>query len=73
MQNILVIFHIVISILLCLAILIQNKGGGLGAVFGGGGEFHSTKRGAEKFLHNSTILLTALFVLVAIGISLISK
>lgn len=71
MHNVLIIIHIVVSILLCLAILVQNKGGGLGAVFGGGGEFHSTKRGAEKFLHNSTILLTGLFVFLAVAIALV--
>ncbi len=73
MQTALVIIHMIVAVLLCLAILIQNKGGGLGAVFGGGGEFHATKRGAEKFLHNSTILLTAVFVLLAVAISLASK
>jgi len=73
MHTALVIAHVIVSILLCLAILIQNKGGGLGAVFGGGGEFHATKRGAEKVLHNTTILLTALFVLLAVAISLVSK
>ena len=73
METALTIIHVIVSILLALAILMQNKGGGLGAAFGGGGEFHATKRGAEKFLHNGTILLTALFVLLAIAISLVSK
>lgn len=71
MQNALTIVHIVVSILLCFAILVQNKGGGLGTAFGGGGEFHTTKRGAEKFLHNTTIFLTGLFVLLAILIALV--
>ncbi|MBT6068676.1 preprotein translocase subunit SecG [Candidatus Peregrinibacteria bacterium] len=73
MKAALIIIHLVVSILLCLAILLQNKGGGLGAAFGGGGEFHSTKRGAEKLLHNATILLVALFALLAITISLVAK
>jgi len=71
MHNVLVVTHIITSILLCLAILVQNKGGGLGAAFGGGGEFHTTKRGAEKFLHNATIFLTGLFVLLAVLIALV--
>ena len=71
MHNALIIVHIIVSVLLCLAILLQDKGGGLSAAFGGGGEFHSTKRGAEKFLHNATIVLTALFVLIAVTLSLV--
>ena len=73
MQHILIILHLTVCAFLCIAILLHNKGGGLGAVFGGGGEFHATKRGAEKFLHNATVLLTALFVLLAIAISYVGQ
>lgn len=73
MQTFLIVLHAVVSVLLCLFIALQSKGSGLSSVFGGGGEFHSTKRGAEKFLHNSTVILVAIFVLLALAIALNSK
>ncbi len=62
MQNILYILQIVISILLIGAILLQQKGSGLGAAFGGESSVYRTKRGAEKFIFNATIILTVLFL-----------
>lgn len=44
----------------------QNKEGGLGAVFGGGGGFETVKRGPEKFIYNFTIVLAILFLLNAL-------
>jgi len=44
----------------------QNKEGGLGAVFGGGGGFETVKRGPEKFLYNFTIVLAVIFMVNAI-------
>ncbi len=73
MYTALLIIHIIASILLCISIMLQSKGSGLSAVFGGGGEFHATKRGAEKFLHNATIVLTGLFVLIAVVLSMLTK
>ncbi|MBL4694203.1 preprotein translocase subunit SecG [Candidatus Gracilibacteria bacterium] len=63
MQQFLMGFQVVLSILLSLAILLQQKGAGLSATFGGGGGFIASKRGAEKFLSNATIVLATLFVL----------
>lgn len=54
--------QVVISILLSLSILLQQRGAGLGAVFGGEGGFHTSKRGAEKVLSNASVVLTVLFV-----------
>lgn len=68
MRTILFIVQIVISVLLILSVLVQQKGEGLGAVFGGtGGGFYTTKRGAEKVLEISTIVLSILFVANAIA------
>ncbi len=55
--------QIILSILLVLIIIIQQKGTGLGSTFGGNIGFYSTKRGAEKMLFNLTIILAALFIL----------
>lgn len=51
-----------IAIALCVVILSQSKGAGLGAAFGGGGEFYATKRGAEKVLFKATLYLTVAFL-----------
>jgi len=66
MQNILHIVQIVISILLVILILIQQKGSGLGAAFGGEGAVYRTKRGAEKIIFMATIVLSVLFFLSAL-------
>jgi len=67
MQNFLTITEIVLAILLTIVILLQQKGSGLGAVFGGEGNVFRTKRGLEKKLHHVTIILSILFIGVAIA------
>jgi len=58
----LTILQSISAILLVVAILLQAKGTGLGAAFGGGGTvYRSKKRGAEKFLFTATIVLAILF------------
>lgn len=66
MKNILYIVQIIISILLIAAIMLQQKGSGLGAAFGGDNSVYRTKRGAEKFLFRATIVLAALFLISAL-------
>ena len=66
MTTILNTVQIIIAILLMIAILMQQRGSGLGAAFGGGGEVHMAKRGAEKFLYNSTIALAVIFLLLSL-------
>lgn len=61
------ILQIVISVLLMTAILLQQKGTGLGAAFGGSSNVYSTKRGVDKLLFRSTIILGVLFVATAIA------
>ncbi len=64
-DTILNIVQIIISILLIIAILLQARGTGLGGVFGGSGEIFRTKRGIEKSLFITTIVLAVLFFGVA--------
>lgn len=59
------IIQLIVSVLLMLAILVQNRGTGLGAAFGGEGNIYRTKRGAEKFLHIATIVLVVIFMATA--------
>lgn len=56
------VLQVIISILLCIAILAQQRGSGLSATFGGQGGFHVSKRGAEKVLSTATVVLTVLFL-----------
>ena len=58
------IFQIIIAIILIAVILMQNRGGGLSNVFGGGsGNVYMTKRGMEKKLFIATIVLSTIFLL----------
>lgn len=59
--------EIVVAIILAMSILLQQKGGGMGSVFGGGeATFYRTKRGLERGLFISTIILGIVFVGLAI-------
>jgi len=66
MSTVINVILIIISILLIITILMQNRGSGVGDIFGGGGEVHRTKRGAEKLLFNGTIILAILFFGIAL-------
>jgi len=61
MQLALNIAQIVFAVLLVVVVLLQQRGAGLGAAFGGeGGVFH-TRRGPEKVIFISTVVLSILF------------
>jgi len=60
------LIQIILGILLILVIIIQQKGTGLGSAFGGDLSFYRTKRGAEKMLFYTTIVLACLFMLVSL-------
>jgi preprotein translocase subunit SecG len=60
--------QIIFSIALIVTVLLQQKGSGLGAAFGGGGGgVQTTRRGADKFLYRSTIVISILFFGTAIA------
>ena len=62
------IAQIIVAILLMLAILMQNRGAGLGGTFGGSGGVYLTKRGLEKKLFIATIALAAIFLLLSLAV-----
>ncbi len=66
MQKTIIIIQVVISILLTILILMQNKESGLGATFGGGEGFQAIRRGPEKFIFTLTIVLAAAFLVNAL-------
>lgn len=54
-------------------ILVQSKGSGLSAVFGGSGEVYRSRRGVEKLMHRGTVLLAATFMLLALASFLLAR
>ena len=58
----LTIAQVVVAILLITTVLLQQRGTGLSATFGGKGNIYRTKRGLEKILFIGTIVLAVLFV-----------
>lgn len=67
LSKILVIMELVLSIVLIVTILLQQKGGGLGAAFGGSSNVYSTKRGMDKVLYQITIVVAILFLLISLA------
>ncbi|MDP3986445.1 MAG: preprotein translocase subunit SecG [Candidatus Veblenbacteria bacterium] len=66
MERYIQIAQIVVSALLVLFILLQQRGAGLGGIFGGEGNVYRTKRGLEKGLFVGTIVLSVIFFGLAI-------
>ena len=67
MNQFILIAQIVVSVLLGTAILLQQRGEGLGGAFGGSGESYSTKRGLQKKLYWTTMVMAAIFVVLAVA------
>jgi protein translocase SecG subunit len=72
MAKVLIIIQIVVSILLAISILLQNRGAGLSSTFGGDFGGYYTKRGFEKFLYWSSVVLGLIFIVMAALIAYIS-
>ena len=53
---------IIVAILLIISILLQQRGSGLGAAFGGEGNVYMAKRGAEKVIFWASVALSILFM-----------
>jgi len=68
MGNALPIIQIILSIILIVSVLLQQSEAGLGAAFGGSGDagFQHTRRGFEKVLFYTSLIVGILFVLTAI-------
>lgn len=61
------IAQIVFAILLIAVVLLQQKGSGLGAAFGGAGSVYTTRRGVDRVLFRLTIVIAVLFFLVSLA------
>lgn len=62
LAQILPYIQIVVAGLLIATILLQQGKAAMGSSFGQAGEFSSTRRGPEKYLFTSTIVLGVLFI-----------
>ncbi len=59
--------ELLVAIILIALLVVQARGGGLGGIFGGWGTpTYRTRRGIERTLFRLTIILAALFVVIAI-------
>jgi preprotein translocase subunit SecG len=58
--------QIIVSIALIVAILLQSRGAGLSATFGGDSAVYRSRRGIERRLWQFTIALAVLFSLFAL-------
>lgn len=65
MKEFLPFAQIIVSIFLILFILLQQRGGALGSIFGETG-FYSQRRGIEKKIFGATIIFGILFIILAI-------
>ena len=72
-MKILNIAQIAVSILLTISILLQNRGSGLSATFGGDFGGYYTKRGMEKFLFYFSIILSVGFLGLSIASFVLSN
>ncbi len=67
METILLVGQMIVSIALMASILLQSRGAGLGATFGGDSSVYRSRRGIEKRLFQFTVVLAILFVIFSIA------
>ena len=66
-NTILTVLQVSFAVLLIISILLQARGTGLGASFGGEGNIYRTKRGIEKKLFQASIVFVTLFIGISIA------
>ena len=66
--NMLPYIQIILAIILIIAVLFQHSEAGAGGAFGGGdgAGLHHTRRGFEKFIFITTIVIGSLFAISAV-------
>ncbi len=66
MENVLLLGQALVSFALMASILLQTRGAGLGATFGGDSSVYRSRRGIEKRLFQFTVVLAVLFIVFSI-------
>jgi protein translocase SecG subunit len=61
MPSLILLIHVSFGLLFVLFVLIQDKGTGLSATFGGTGTFYASQRGAAKVVHYLTVVFAVIF------------
>ena len=69
--TILTAINLASAALLIVAILLQQKGAGMGAAFGGSGSVYTTRRGLDRTLFQGTIVLSVVFFATAVAFLLV--
>lgn len=62
---------LITAILSVILILLQQRGASLGAGFGASGELYTERRGLEKSLFVTTVIMVMVFVMSILGLLLI--
>lgn len=73
MEKTINIAEVIVSVLLIISILLQNRGAGLSGTFGGSFGGYYTKRGFEKFLVTASVVLSGLFIVLAAAAFALAK
>jgi len=66
MSQFFTILEIIVSILLLFCILLQHRASGLSATFGGSGAVPIQRRGAERVIFRSAVVLSVIFLLIPV-------
>ena len=66
MNDALVAIQMISAILMIGAILLQQRGSGLGSAFGGSSNVYRTKRGIEQILSQFTVVTGFVFILTSL-------
>lgn len=66
MKTVFSILQIILSVLMIVVVLLQQKGSGLGSAFGGASTVYTTRRGVDKLLFNATIVISVLFLVISL-------
>ncbi len=70
-HTILTIANLISAVLLIVAVLLQQKGSGMGAAFGGSSSVYTTRRGLDRTLFQATIVFAVVFFATAIAFLLV--
>lgn len=73
LNSIIQIVMVISAILMIITILLQQRGATLGAGFGSSGELYTTRRGLDKSLFDTTVVLAVIFILSILAALLMPK
>lgn len=73
LNSVIQIVMVISAILMIITILLQQRGATLGAGFGSSGELYTTRRGLDKSLFDTTVVLAVIFVLSILAALLMPK